>query len=141
MKASEALQLWNQSTPLAVSKVEWDGTTLTIDGPGWGVSTLETWRVTGSQGLVAGCFDDHVEKGLAILRKARFIAVESFTPLDLDLRLRTDDGYFLEIFVASSLEPWTASFPGCALCAADPFDKTVVFVDQWPENKVRHDGK
>ena len=107
--------------PLSISSIEWNDPSLIIIGENWKFSTVSSWRLIKNDRLVCGCYD---QEALEFIKKIEKSFVDSLTiqsnELPTDPVFILSNGYKLEIFATTFLEPWIFELPSGLVYVASP---------------------
>lgn len=102
-----------QRCPLVVKWASWEDPTLILRGADWSLQCTSAWRLVSDATMVGGCEDASAGDVVLALRDQEIVACEPLTRAGIpDLRLVFSGGLALEVFAASSLEPWVLRLPG-----------------------------
>jgi hypothetical protein len=102
----------NSHLPLRIKWLSWEDPTLVLRGADWNFTCTSAWRIVESERMIGGCEDDAASSVIERLRGGIIVKCESLTESLLgDLRLVVSDGVVLEVFVASTTDPWAFRLP------------------------------
>lgn len=102
----------NAQCPLRINWLSWEDPVLLLRGADWHFSSTSVWRLVDGERMLAGCEDDSASTKVEALRGTSIIRCETATrDLYGDLRLVSSNGLALEVFVASSVDPWAFRLP------------------------------
>ena len=93
--------------PLAITRAEYDGTTLLIAGPEWSFATISAWRVSLNGVLRYGWSAPEAPAEIAKLVGGQLISMQhqsSIIAADPAFELST--GEWLEVFADHGADPW-----------------------------------
>ncbi|MFZ6045990.1 hypothetical protein ACFW0H_07685 [Pseudomonas sp. CR3202] len=97
---------------LCVLDVVWDGDSLIVSGRDWRFVTSSAWRVSRNNDLLFACWDDDADKligGFLGLSIVGLSWINDKQPIDPSILF--SDGRRLDVFCASSIEPWVLNLP------------------------------
>lgn len=101
------LRYMNEACPLGVLWVAWEDPTLVIRGSDWAFTCTSPWRVIERGRLIGGCEHPNAGEVVDELRQLEIVRAEPLTSLNIgDLSLVFSNGYTVQVFVASLLDPW-----------------------------------
>lgn len=107
--------------PLSMDSIEWSDPTLILIGKNWSFSTVSSWRIIKNNKLIAGCYDEDALKIIKELSKSKVVSVEiQSNHISIDPVFIFSNGYKLEIFSTTFLEPWTFDFSSGTVYVASP---------------------
>ena len=107
--------------PLPVETVEWNDPNLILAGMTWSFSSVSSWRIIKDNKLVSGCYDKDSASISSILKNSEIILVEiQSSQLYIDPVFTFSNGYKLEIFSTTFLEPWIFDFSSGIVYVASP---------------------
>ncbi|HET6993920.1 MAG TPA: hypothetical protein VFI06_03005 [Chitinophagaceae bacterium] len=108
MMLNEIYREINKMTPLSISTVSWEGEQLVIGGDSWNIVFATCWwRVLKDEVLVFGCTDNNADK-IKEIKGSNINKIEIQSKLiNSDLVLILANGWIIETFSTSSLEPWS----------------------------------
>jgi hypothetical protein len=113
MTFSELLNKINNACPFKIINVEWMGEQLIVQAESLSlVFATSWWRITKNGLFLFGCTDENVIriKQLKDLTVQKVVQQSQFCKCDLTIIL--SNGYFLETFSTSILEPWSVTING-----------------------------
>jgi hypothetical protein len=97
-----------QFLPLKILYSEWNGTSLELNGSTWTFNTLSAWRLSTSNRMVCGCYDDNSKEQISLLKTKEIVEIEfQDSKLKIDPVFILSNGQKLEIFSTDTFEPWT----------------------------------
>lgn len=123
MKFVKILNTFNSILPQEIQSVEILGDQLIIEGKEWSlVFATCWWRVVEDEVYLFGCTDESAEKisdikGLKIIEAIKQSSIANF-----DVTLVLSNGWVIESFSTSSLEPWSLKLKDIVFFA-DPSSK------------------
>lgn len=106
-----ALEKLSAKLPIAVLNVEWNDPILIVGGAGWSFAIVSPWRIVADEALMLGSDSATQDFVWDLLYDQMVVSCDlqsKNAPLDLALSL--ENGWVLEVFSVTSLEPWTLSF-------------------------------
>ncbi len=110
--------------PLHVDSVEWNDPNLILAGKGWSFSTIGSWRLIKNSKLECGCYD---EKSGLIIQKMQGASIVSIDVQSIHIAADPvfifSNGYKMEIFSTTFLEPWIFNFSSNVVYVASPSDE------------------
>lgn len=120
---TELFEHLSRQCPLQATLVQWNDPVLIVAGDNWSLSTTSSWRVLESGRYRAGSEDVEVDEWLRQMQSrsvVRFLALS--TSAIPDIRVEFDRSLWLEVFVASRMEPWTLRLPHGPVIVPAPLD-------------------
>ena len=110
-------------TPLIVDYIEWNDPILSFGGNNWSFYSVSSWRAILNNKLDFACYDDVTEEKLKRLQNNHIISIEiQSNHLPSDPVFVFSNGYKLEIFSVTYLEPWVFGSPTTIVHIGSPSD-------------------
>lgn len=105
--ARQALYQLQKKLPLAIEKFSWNDPNLLLGGAGWHISITTGWRIVSADRLLLGSDHATLPSLQTLISNSAIVECEVQSQhCGLDPALVLDNGYILEIFSSSYLEPW-----------------------------------
>jgi hypothetical protein len=119
------LSVANSHMPLKIEETLWNGATFQMYGEGWSFATLSAWRLSTSENVICGCYDQHSEGAVKALVEQSILKIEmQESLLRIDPVFILSNDLRLEIFSTDTFEPWTFEVNGSGLYIATPGEPT-----------------
>lgn len=99
--------------PLRVQTVEYNDPMVVIAGPGWSLSIACPWRLTRAGLLICAYGDENAASRMARLvgHDVTEVGPQGRHEVSRDPALALTDGYLLEVFSDTDLDPWVMRLP------------------------------
>lgn len=122
MIAKELIDDVSPFLPLQVDFITWNDPALILAGKGWELSTVSSWRIVNNKNVLElGCYDKGALEALEELQKNPIVSIElQSSHLLSDPFLIFGNGYKLEVFSTTFLEPWVFNSPSGIAYVASP---------------------
>lgn len=115
-----------QILPLKLSEVLWDGTIFHIYGANWSFVTLSAWRVSTTNKIIFGCYDENSISLVNSLKNLEIVDIDFQTvSLPVDPIFILSNEQKIEIFSTDTYEPWTFNINGIGFFSATPNEPAV----------------
>ncbi|WP_068468687.1 hypothetical protein [Candidatus Protochlamydia phocaeensis] len=109
--------------PLHIDSVEWNDPNLILIGKDWSFSTIGCWRLIDHNKLECGCYDEESIISIQKIKNLSIVAIDiQSTQLSVDPVFTFSNGYKLEVFSTTFLEPWIFDFSSDVVYVASPSD-------------------
>lgn len=107
----EALARLNETLPGPVLSLDWDDPVLQLQGQGWRLTITTPWRLTNACGLLLASDDaSATELTNVLLRETLVSCGAQSAHFALDPILIFSNGFALEVFSTTAMEPWILSW-------------------------------